>query len=412
MRGIRVVRYTKSAEMADAQTAEERAEDLDDFFRGGPFYDLQKRIRLIREDHKNSFRRAALFVVLAWVVPLLLSLYEGNAWGRFEDKPYLLHLSVWARYFISVGIFIAMEPTVGRWLAEVLKRLVQTDLIAPGSKDRTAKVVTRALNLRNSYSSELVCALIALLFAALSAFNLHENDPHSWMFRPGAQQTELSLAGWWNFIISAPIFHFLLVRWGWRLIIWGKLLHDLSGLDLRLVVTHPDGFGGIGFLGEYPNAYTPFIFAISCVDAAAVAELMQRGSINATTYAYYMAGWLVFIHVLISLPLFAFSGTLSNLKNKTLDRSRIQSTWYQRAMERKIFGENIVASSSAEATPVEDIEDSTALFAAAKRMPTFLFSRATLLPVSAAAVVPFVAAGATLIPLEELLQAVKRLLLI
>ena len=45
--------------------------------------------------------------------------------------------------------------------------------------------------------------------------------------------------------------------------------------QLRLIFTHPDRMGGLRFVGQYPNAYATFVFAISCVVAAAVAkELM------------------------------------------------------------------------------------------------------------------------------------------
>jgi hypothetical protein len=230
--------------------------------------------------------------------------------------------------------------------------------------------------------------------------------------RQGADGTRLSLAAWWGLIVSAPIFYFLLVRWAWRLIVWGMLLRDLAALNLRLVVTHPDGYGGIGFVGESPNAYTPFIFAISCITGATFAELLLRGVMNATIYVYAMVAWLITIHVLISLPLFAFSNSLSELKRKTLERCGVQATRYQRAAERKVLGQNTWAASDADNAQVDEIPDPSALFIAAKKIPTFLFSRATLLPVSAAALVPLVAAGATYVPFKTLLGILKRVLLL
>jgi len=382
------------------------------FFRGGPFYELQKRLHLVRKGRENSWQRAAIFVGLAWGVPLLLSAYEGNAWGPYADRPYLLHLAVWARFFVSVGIFLLMEPFVGRRLAELLHLLVQSKLLAPGSKAHAAEAVTRALKRSDAPSAELTCLIVALMISVVSGFYLHEANPKSWILRQGADGTSFSLAAWWSLIVSAPIFWFLLARWVWRIIVWAMLLRDVAALNLRLVVTHPDGYGGIGFVGEYPTAYTPFIFAISCDTAAVVAEQLIRGAMEATTYFAVLVVWLLIIHVLISLPLFAFSNSLSELKRKTLERCGIQATSFLRAVERKVLGANTAAPSDAEATQVDEIPDPVALFAAAKKMPTFLFSRATLLPVSAAALVPMVAAGAAHIPFDKLLAVVKRVLLL
>lgn len=379
------------------------------FFRGGPFYELQKRLRLVRKDRENTLQRAAIFVGLAWGVPLLLSLYEGRAWGSFADRPYLLHLTVWARYFVSVGIFMLMGPIIGRRLTEVLHRLVKSELLAPGSNAGAAEAVTRALKRSDASSAELTCLVIAVLISVLSGFHIQVANPRSWIFRQSPGGTSISLAAWWSLIVSAPIFWFLLARWVWRLIVWAMLLRDLAALNLRLVVTHPDGYGGIGFVGEFSNAFTPFIFAISCDTGASVAESLIRGNLDTTSYVIVVAGWLIIVHALISLPLLAFTNSLSELKRKTLERSGVQATRYQRAAERKVLGQNTVAAPDAEATQVGDIPDPTVLFAAAKKMPTFLFSRATLVPVSAAALAPMLAAAATHVPFASLLKLLKHL---
>ncbi len=39
--------------------------------RGGPFFELQKRLHLLREDRPLISARAAMFVGLAWGVPFL-----------------------------------------------------------------------------------------------------------------------------------------------------------------------------------------------------------------------------------------------------------------------------------------------------------------------------------------------------
>jgi hypothetical protein len=76
------------------------------------------------------------------------------------------------------------------------------------------------------------------------------------------------------------------------------------------------------------------------------------------------------------------------------------------------LGQNTWAASDAENARVDEIPDPSAFFIAAKKIPIFLFSRATLLPVSAAALVPLVAAGATYVPIKTLLGIFKRVLVL
>ena len=88
-----------------------------------------------------------------------------------------------------------------------------------------------------------------------------------------------------------------------------------------------------------------------------------------------------------------------------------QATRHHRAAERALLGRNMSAAEDAEPTPAADIPDPSKEFAAAQKLSTFLFSRTALLPVSAAAVVPLMIAGATQLPIKELFKVVKRLLL-
>src|SRR5271154_5245079 len=73
---------------------------------GGPFFELQRRLGVLREDALLADWRAAIFVALAWGVPLLLSLLQGRAFGPAATHPYLLDFGAWARFFIATGLFL------------------------------------------------------------------------------------------------------------------------------------------------------------------------------------------------------------------------------------------------------------------------------------------------------------------
>ena len=394
-----------------AMTTEEK--EIGEFLvaRGGPFYELQKRLRLLHEDAQRSGKRAAIFVGLAWGVPLVLSLVAGDAFGPFADKPYLLAPAAWARFFIAVGLFILMERHVEERLRIHLKQFAQAPLLAPGSFEPAAAAVTRALKRRDAPLSEAVCLLVAVGLAVLSAINMQDANASSWAVHVSADGSSLTAAAWWCVVVSSPIFWFLLFRWLWRLVVWAMLLRDIAGLELRLVATHPDGNAGLAFIGQYPNAYATFVFAMSCVLAAGIAEQLLSGGLAPATYGCVMAGWLLIVLALMAFPLQAFAKPLSDLRERTLLTCSSQATRHHRAAERALLGRNLSAAGDAEPTPVGDIPDPSKEFAAARKLSTFVFSRKALLPVSAAALLPLMVAGATQLPLKELFKVMKRLLL-
>jgi hypothetical protein len=380
--------------------------------RGGPFYELQRRLGLLREDAFRAGSRAVLFVALAWGVPLLLSLLAGHAFGPFSEKPFLLDFVVWARFFIAIGLFMLMERQVEERLRIHLIHFAQAPLLAPGSFEAAAKAVNRALQRRNALPAELICLLIAIIATIAVLLNLLDAETSSWAVRVSAAGTSLTAAAWWCLIVSSPLFGFLLLRWLWRHLVWSLLLRELAALDLRLVVTHPDGHGGLAFVGEYPNAYTIFVFAVSCVIGAAIAHQLLLGDLSATTFGYVMGVWLVIVLAFFAFPLQAFSKPLKNLKGQTLLISSARATRHMRAAERELLGRNMSAAEDAEPVAASEIADPSKTYTAAKKLSVFLIDRSALLPVSAAALLPLVAAGATQLPVKQLFSLLKRLLLL
>jgi len=379
---------------------------------GGPFYELQRKLGLLREDAFHAKPRAVLLVALTWGVPLVLSLITGDAYGPFADKPFLLDAGAWARYFIAVGLFILMEKQVEERLNMYLAQFTRAPLLAPESFEAAAEAVTRALNRCDAIFAEIICIIIAIILTLLIWLRLLNQETSFWAVNILQDGSSLTLAGWWAVAVSSPVFLFLFLRWLWRIAVWSMLLRELAGLELRLVATHPDSHGGLTFLGQYPNVFTMFVFAISCVVGAAIAhELMDR-TLTIATYSYLMGGWLLIIMMLFAYPLIAFHKPLTDLKEKTLLLCSSQATRYHRAAERELLGKNISAAGDAELASAKEIPDPSKTLTSVLKLSTFLVNRDGLLPVSGAALLPLVTAGATQLPFKEILNVLKRLLLL
>jgi hypothetical protein len=361
----------------------------------------------------SATRRAALAVALAWGVPLILSLLAGNALGHEATGPFLLDWGAWGRFVVAIGVFILMERTVHARLRIYLRQFVETPLIAPSSMSGAGIAVSRAIARARAWLPMAACLLLAYGATALGIGGVLERVGESWLFtqEPDGSMA-LTAAGWWCAVVSGPLFWFLLLRWLWRHLVWSLLLRDLSRLELRLVVTHPDGLGGLGFIGQYPNAFALLVFAMSTALAAAIAQALQEEALSLQAHSYLMAGWLAVVVALFAAPLSRFQRPLHALKERTLLESAAQATRHFRASERDLLGRNLAAGADAESTPTSDIPDPTALYAAAKKMGTLPFSRSAVVPLAAAALLPLVAAGATQLPFIELWKVAKRLLLL
>jgi hypothetical protein len=83
---------------------------------------------------------------------------------------------------------------------------------------------------------------------------------------------KLPLAGAWYGYVSVPILQFLVFRWYYRILIWERLLWQVSRIELSLVPTAPDRAGGPGVLTFTPRAFALLLVAHGVVLAAGLAN--------------------------------------------------------------------------------------------------------------------------------------------
>ena len=145
---------------------------------------------------------------------------------------------------------------------------------------------------------------------------------------------------------------------------------------------------------------------------AAIAQELLAGAFAPATYGYVMGAWLLIVLSLFAWPLLAFRKPLTDLKERTLLACSAQATRHHRAAERDLLGKNISAAEDAEPVAASEIPDPSKSFVTVRKLSVFLVSRTALVPVSAVALLPLVAAGATQLPVKELFKIVKRLLLL
>ncbi|KQV30141.1 hypothetical protein ASE23_08535 [Rhizobium sp. Root73] len=403
----------ETVSMNDVQV-DHQPETVADFLasRGGPFYELQSRLGLLQERTLQVGRRAVIFIGLAWLVPLLLGLPHSLSFDAANGLPYLLDAGAWAKFFVAIGAFMLAEQQVEQRLRAKLQQVTVAPIVAPSSLSQAAQAVNQALKRRDSRVAEAVCLVNAIIAAGIALRHLLTVDTSSWAVAAAPGANSITLAGWWFVIVSMPLFWFLVMRGLWRHFVWSLLLRKLARLELRLVSTHPDGRAGLGFLGDYPNAYATFIFGMSCAVAAAVGQNLLHETASMTNITILMVSWLLIVLALFAFPLSAFSKPLSDLKKATLVVLGAQATQYHRLSERKLTGFNVVANNVAEAEQFQDVVDPSKQFDTTRKLSTLLMNRAAVIPVSAAALLPFAIVASTRVPFKDVFDLVKKLLLL
>ncbi|WP_157505435.1 hypothetical protein [Geminicoccus roseus] len=376
----------------------------------GRFERLCDQLGAMGEVARTAKRRALLLWALAWAVPLLLCLAAGTALGAGEHDSFLRDWGAWTRFCIVVPMLVLIDRMVDEKLRRHLRQFAEAPLIAAGSMGAAADAVAIAIRRGRSLLGEAVCLLLAIALSLGGAFTMPARNAGSWLIATGPDGAALTVAGWWAALVSSPIFWFLLLRWLWRHLVWALLLRRLARLRLRLVVTHPDGVGGLGFLGKYPNVFVALVLAMSLVLGAAIARAFEQESLSLQAYSMLMGTWLAFVLALFAFPLASFAAPLSALKEATERAASVQATNHFRNAERKMLGTNIAAPEAS--GPEAEADDPTKLHAAAQKLKVLPFNRAAILPIGAAALVPMIAAGLTQLPFGELWKVAKRLLLL
>ena len=230
--------------------------------RGGPFFRVQQAVGLIRPNRWNLGRRIAVMIVITWLPLIVLT-----ALLNFQGLNSLLRdYRVYARLFIGVPVLLFGELFMELRFREVLTHIRRVGLLDEQDVGYMDGVVAILVRLRDSFLPELAVLVLLILHTALSYRGLV--DPTPWLARGAALDLQLTAAGWYAVLVSAPIFQLVLGLSLWKWLLWVIYTFKLSGRKLKLVATHPDGHGGLGFLNLTPAVFAPIAFAASAVIGA------------------------------------------------------------------------------------------------------------------------------------------------
>ena len=253
---------------------------------GGPMFQLLRGARLSDDVLTLVHRRILAAVLVTWLPLLLLSAWEGRAWGGDIMIPFLLNAETHARLLLALPLLLGAELVVHLRMRRVVAQFLARGLIAERDRLRFNSVVESAMRLRNSLAAELLLVVLVYGLGLLSRDYIAV-DASTWASGTAAGNGsgfDLSAAGWWQALVSLPVFQFLLLRWYFRLFIWARFLWQVSRIELQLVPTHPDRAGGLGFLANVVYAFTLVLLAHGVLLAGLIADRIFFGGATLTQF--------------------------------------------------------------------------------------------------------------------------------
>jgi hypothetical protein len=373
---------------------------------GGPLFQLLRRARLSDDGLMLVRRRMVIITLLAWLPLLVLSALQGQALGGSESVAFLRDLEVHIRFLVVVPLLIAAELVVHVRMRPMVKLFLDRGLIPQSAMARFEAAIASAFRLRNSVLAEVL--MIALVYG-VGILVLWRHylaiDAATWYATPADGGSALSPAGMWYACVSMPLLQFLLLRWYFRIFIWVRFLWQVSRIELQLVPTHPDQFGGLGFLSNMAYAFAPLALALGAMLAGLLASRIFFLGDEFAAFKSEIAILVVFNLSVVICPLLVFSGQLSQAKRAGILEYGTQAARYLR--EGDAAGPDGGArADEPSAAGAEDasLANAAANYGAAQAMRIMPVTRETVMQLILATLAPVAPLALTMMPLADLVK--------
>jgi hypothetical protein len=382
------------------------------FALGGPLFQLLRRAHLADDALALVKRRVLVISLFAWLPLLALSALRGQMLGGGVAVPFLADISVHVRFLVAIPLLIVAELVVHRRMRPLVNQFLEEDLIPESARTRFDAAIASLIRLRNSVLAEVLLIAFVYGFGIMFLWRQHMAlDTATWYATPSIGGSTLSLAGMWYGFVSLPIFQFLVVRWFFRLFIWARFLWQASRIDLKLVPTHPDRAGGLGFLSKSLAAFLPLAAAFGAVLAGPLADRIFHAGAKLPEFKMQIAAAVIVLVSLFVGPLLVFAPRIAQAKRRGFLEYGALAERYVREFDVKWLrggapaGEPLVGSGD-----IQSLADLANSFEVVRTMRVVPVALQDILIIAIAVLVPIAPLLLTVMPLEDLLKLALGLL--
>ena len=368
----------------------------------------------VRDPTLQRLRVAAIAILplLAWLPLLLLSTIDGKLLPGSVGTPFLLDLSAHIRLLVALPLFVLAARVGEARILPTLRQFLARRLVPEKLVPRFETAVASTFRLGDSIVVDVLILAFIYLFDTLVAKRTNAaNDVATWYAASVAQGAHLTPAGVCYAYFSLPIFQFVLLRWYFRLFIWGRFLWLVSRLNLNLVPTHPDRVGGLGFLAMGTQAFTVFAMAHGALLAGWLSTRILIAKASLTEFKGEIVAIVVFVLCLTIAPLGVFARSLTRAKRRgIIEYGALAARYANEFRDKWIVPESEYKEPLVGSADIQSLADMAGSYEIVQTMRSVPITLQMIVGFAAATLLPVAPLLLTLMPLSEILKKLAGIL--
>jgi len=377
---------------------------------GGPLFRLYRRLHLSGPVLEGLGRRVLVITLFVWLPLLVLSALAGHAFGRGLEITFLQDIEANARFLIALPALLIAEATVHRRISPLVPRFIERRIVVAEDLPPFESAVNSALRIRDSNIAEGVLLVLVYTVGLWIWRSQIALGVATWYAQPDAKHLNLTLAGYWYVFVSVPFFQFILLRWYMRLMVWFRLLWQISKLNLHLTAAHPDQAGGIGYLGTGSYGFGPMLFAQGTLLAGLIASRVLHDGRSLQSFKMEAAGFVVFFVLVIIGPLVMFTPKLDDALRKGSEEYGLLANRYVFGFEKKWIRDGAPEANNLLGTPdLQSLADLGNSYSMVRKMRIFPFGLQVVTRLATITAAPLLALALTVLSPQEAQQLLSRL---
>nr|WP_315597788.1 hypothetical protein [uncultured Cupriavidus sp.] len=369
---------------------------------------LQRRLGLIPAAGLGVVRRAVFYSMLCWLPLVIWAWWAGRMMPGGPAEPLLGHFGVHVRCLVAIPLMIIGEALAQRLVPICFAQFMRTGTVDEALIPRFREVIEAGTRLRDRVYPWVVIGGLVVAWTATVLVSPNP-DEISW----AGDATGRTFGTWWLLLVVRPLFSVLLLAWIWRLALAAVVLGRIARLPLRLVPTHPDRVGGLGFLARLPVVFAPFTLAVSSVVAASWAHQVAYHDTPVPSLYIQMAVLAVVLILLVAMPLLCFTPLLLRTKKLAmLDYGVLLSEHGRKVQRRWLAGEpGLDDDAMLNAPELGATADTQTLYESVTRIRPVIVNKGVLLAIAVPAALPMLLLVAAQYPVKATLLKLLTVLL-
>ena len=281
---------------------------------GGLIYTVMSKLKFFDQTHKGLMKTALFFVLITWLPLFILTLIERTFGGAGVEINFLEDFLIHSKLLLIVPFLILIERLIDFYYDGYVNSIWR--MVGPEKEDSFELISARIDRLSNSLLPEIL--FLVIIYAVV--FLISENAApkfSKWDYLPeGSSGIDLTIAGWYELLISMPVYQLLFFRWIWRWSLWAYSVFMYSRLNLNINGIHADQMAGMEFLNILPLWFGILSLSLSVIFAAQTGMDIIYRDASLKDFVNPILGYVTVLSLMLYFPLIFFVPTLIKAKTK------------------------------------------------------------------------------------------------